>query len=186
MKQSMRTLVSSETNDWCTPVKIIELVNRVLGNIDLDPASNYIANTHIVHATRYYNELDDSLNLDWRGRLFINPPYSKIGNRSSAGVWAEKLLHEYQSGRVESAILLTKTVPGYGWWDNLFNGEWPGSFCIMRGRLSFVHINWIQKDGSIVIPKGKSNISKSASTFWYVGDNAQLFKSVFSSIGRVL
>ena len=188
----METLTSSETNDWCTPIKIIELVEIVLDGIDLDPASNLIANSHFVHAHRYYDKSDDGLVLPWHAHsVFLNPPYNKIGNQSAAGIWAEKLLHEYQSGHVGRAILLTKTVPGYDWWDNLFNGGWPNSLCIMRGRISFVHIDWVQDDGSVIIPlnkKGKliSNVSKAASTFWYIGDNAQLFKSVFSRIGRVI
>ena len=185
MKQSMRTLTSSASNDWCTPPDWIALVREVLGDIDLDPASNAIANQHLVKAKHYY--ADSGLSLQWKARtIFLNPPYQKIGNESGAGIWLEKLLHEYQSGHCDEGIALTKTVPGYGWFDKLFHGGWPGPCCITKGLISFVHVAWVNSDGTLTIPKGKSNKSKSASTFWYVGHNDKLFGEVFSRVGMVI
>jgi len=186
MKQEMETLTSSRTNDWCTPPHIIAHAAGVLGAIDLDPASNHVANTHIVRAYNYYDELDNGLSKEWRGTIWLNPPYNKIGNQSSAGVWGEKLLHEYQSGRVIAAIMLTKTVPGYDWWDRFFHGDWPGSICILRGRLSFIHLSWIAADGTISVPPNISNKSKAASTLWYVGPDIDVFYNVFHKLGRVI
>jgi len=189
--QPMRTLTSSATSEWCTPSQYVEMARDVMGSIDLDPASCAIANKHFVKA-RIYHPIDhDGLNRDWHGNIFLNPPYNKIGNESSAGIWADYLLHQYYSGNVDQAILLTKSVPGYHWWDNLFNGGWPGPVCITRGRISFILADWVHKDGSWTVPlneKGKpiSNISKSASSFWYIGDRTARFKTIFSQIGRVI
>jgi len=184
MKQSMEALTSSASSHWCTPTKWIDLVREVMGDIDLDPASNDLANRHFVNAKRYYDE--GGLGLQWRGSVFLNPPYGKIGIESSAGIWLEKLLHEYQSGHCDEAIALTKTVPGYDWWDDLFHGGWPGPLCITKGRISFIHLSWLSADGTITVPKGASNKAKSASTFWYIGPNAPLFREVFSRVGKVI
>ena len=184
----MEALTSSKSSNWCTPTKWIDLVHEVMGSIDLDPASNDLANRYFVNAKRFYDE--DGLSLQWHGKVFLNPPYDKIGNMSGAGVWLEKLIHEYQSGRCDEAIALTKTVPGYNWWDKMFHEEfsgWPGPMCITRGLISFVHLSWLdQTDGTITVPKGMSNKSKSASSFWYVGPHTDCFFDVFGAVGTVI
>jgi len=189
MKQSMEALTSSKSNNWCTPTKWLDLVRDVIGDIDLDPASNDLANRYFVNAKRFYDE--DGLDLPWNARsVFLNPPYNKIGNRSGAGTWLEKLLHEHQSGHCNEAIALSKTAPGYSWWDDLFHEgpqAWQGPMCITRDRISFVHLSWLnQADGTITVPKGKSNKSKSASSFWYVGPHTNRFFEVFGSVGTVI
>jgi hypothetical protein len=185
MKQSMRLLTQSDSPHWCTPKTYIDMASRVMTYIDLDPASNMIANSYFVRACRIFSE--GGLEEDWFATtLWLNPPYGKIGNQSSAGVWMNKLLQEYNAGHFKEAIALTKTVPGYDWWDDLFHDLWPGRICITRGRLSFVHASWVQPDGTIIVPDDVSNKSKSASSFWYIGNNENIFANVFSEIGKVL
>jgi len=189
--QPMKTLTSSLTSEWCTPSRYADMARQVMGSIDLDPASCAIANKHFIKARVYHDIADNGLSLPWFLNIFLNPPYNKIGNESSAGVWADYLLHQYCIGNVDQAILLTKSVPGYHWWDSLFNGVWSGPVCITRGRISFIHADWVHEDGSWTVPlneKGKriSNVSKSASSFWYIGDRTERFEEVFSQIGRVI
>ena len=160
------------------------MAREVMGNIDLDPASNEQANKHFVKASRYYYVA--GLETRWFGRIFMNPPYNKIGNQSGAGVWLTKLLHEYDSGHIEEAMALTKSVPSYNWWDDLYHRDWHGSTCLTKGLIQFVHLSWINEDGTITVPKGRSNKSKSASTFWYVGPHANRFKRIFSNVGMVI
>ncbi len=67
MAQSFDHLTSSDTSEWYTPAKYIEAARLVLGGIDLDPASNEIANGWI-KADRYYSlaeKGEDALNLTW-------------------------------------------------------------------------------------------------------------------------
>ena len=178
MKQAMRTLTSQASVEWYTPPEIIDLARRVLGGIDLDPASCPEANRWI-GATQFYTKADDGLSLPWHGRVWLNPPYGtgrdgKIGNRSSQGVWAEKAIAEFRSGRVAAALILTKAVPGYDWWDRLFQAI---PVCITRGRLSF-----IPGEG---YPTGDGR-SKAASSIWYLGYKHDRFIDVFKEIGRVI
>jgi hypothetical protein len=173
MKQSMSVLTSSETNEWYTPPLVIRMVKNVFcGNIDLDPASCEYAQRWI-QADQWFGKSDDGLSQAWHGNVFLNPPYGKTGNKSNQDIWARYLLGEYRHGDVRSAILLTKCVPGYVWWDNMFH-DWPIAVCITRGRIKFVS------------PSGRVGRSKSASCFWYFGDDLLRFEEVFSSMGRIV
>lgn len=169
----MRVLVSSETNEWYTPPDMIEAVRDVLGGIDLDPASHAIPQKWI-KAKTYFIQTENGLLKPWKARtLFLNPPYGKTGNRSNQDVWMEYLISQLH--QIGACVALTKTVPGYVWYDDLFNGGWPGPMCITRGRLRFVS------------PSGLiGGMSKAASTFWYYGTSSDRFADVFGRIGRVL
>ena len=173
MKQSMQVLTSSETNEWWTPPEMLAAVRDVIGDIELDPASCAAAN-EFVRAERIYTIEDNGLSQFWDARsLFLNPPYGKIGNRSGQDVWMEYLIA--QLGSIDMCIALTKTVPGYVWWDRLFRGGWPGLLCITEGRLSFLSSNGETRGQS-----------KAASSLWYYGPYGNEFRERFECVGRVL
>ena len=173
MKQTMTVLTSSETNEWYTPKEIIYKVTQVIGPIELDPASAPLPQRYI-QAARYYTIQDDGLSKPWEAwSLFLNPPYGKTGSKSNQDIWMTYLISQLST--VRECIALTKTVPGYVWWDTLFRGRWPGELCITEDRLSFIN-----SDGYIW------DKSKAASSLWYYGANPDKFKKVFTDIGRVL
>jgi hypothetical protein len=180
MKQSMQVLTSSETAEWYTPLRYIEAVREVLGGIDLDPASNRFANKWI-GAKRIFTVEDNGLAQDWvADTAFLNPPYGVIygagGCRSNQEIWADKLAREHKSGNIKRAILLTKAVPGYIWWEHLFR-HW--TVCFVQERISF----WQMDEYGRIVNEGKS---KAASSFWYFGPQRDLFRDVFSRFGRVI
>jgi hypothetical protein len=70
-----RTLGTGEY-EWYTPPKYIELARAVLGEIDLDPASSEKAQ-EAVRAKRYFTAADQGLRHEWRGRVWLNPPYAQ-------------------------------------------------------------------------------------------------------------
>jgi len=172
--QAMRRIVSSESNEWYTPAAIIEAVRAVMGNIHLDPASNEVAQ-QVVKAEKYFSAAEDGLAQEWHGTVFLNPPYGKTGNKSNQGIWSRKLYKEILRGNVSEAILLTKAVPGYDWWNWLFH-NWPGPLCIMDERMPF----WRAA--------GKAGRPQVATCLWYYRNDFywQKFTRVFKEFGRVI
>jgi hypothetical protein len=177
MKQSMQVLTSSESNEWYTPPKIIEIVHKVLGTVNLDPASSELAN-RVIKAETFWTEKGTKRH--WFGKVFCNPPY---GKRGAQGKFLRYALEQYSCGNVEELIVLTKAVPGYVWWDSMFHDEWEGLVCLTKDRLSFYKPEWVIS-GEINRPKNSK--SKAASTFWYLGDNSHKFARAFSELGIVL
>jgi len=160
---------SSNTNEWHTPGKYIEAARTVMGHIDLDPASNARANL-VVRADLFYTSDQNGLKQDWFGRVWLNPPYGKIGNESSQGIWSAKLMGDYYSGKVKEGIVLLNLVPGYNW----FRSLWSFPVCIPDHCISF-----IPGAGG-----GKTGKAKVSSCFFYIGhDNAGLFCEVFKQFG---
>lgn len=177
MKQSMQLLTSSQTAEWYTPGIYIEAVREVLGEIDLDPASCAAANEWI-KAKTFYTEEDDGLSKEWKGRVFLNPPYGKTGTRSNQDIWASRLHYHHEMGNVPEAVLLTKSVPGYAWWEKLFSFYYfPVCFC--RERIKFLRLN---EQGEIAA----EGMAKAGSNFWYFGWEIDTFERVFSQFGNVV
>ena len=77
-----------------------------MGEIDLDPASSAAANT-VVGARRFFSIEDDGLAHDWKGRVWMNPPYASELIRK----FTSKLALEYDAGSVTQAIVLVKGGP---------------------------------------------------------------------------
>jgi hypothetical protein len=102
---------SSESELWYTPQPIIDASTKVLGHIDLDPASDAFGNSR-VGADRYYTEQDNGLIKPWAlyedTKVFTNPPGGKIGNKSIAGLFWDKLMNELtgSEGFVSHAIFV--------------------------------------------------------------------------------
>jgi hypothetical protein len=161
---------SSASNEWYTPAKYVEAAREVLGGIDCDPASCPQAN-QTVRATTFYSKEDDGLAQSWYGRVFLNPPYGKTAGESNAGIWAAKLLTEYEAGRVEAAILLVNTVTGNEWFTPL--KRFP--MCLHDGRIKFIDAEGQQQESPT-----NSNV------FIYLGSNPQAFRDIFGRFGRVV
>lgn len=162
----------ADTN-WYTPEKYITLVKEVLGEIELDPASNEWAN-QIVGAKRFFSEEDDGLSQDWKcATLFMNPP-GKTKNSRGASAWHEHLLRQYLQGNVGEAIALIFKVATETKW---FQAYLDYPICFVKGRIQFIP------------PVGKYAKIKSGNyhgqAFVYLGRNVERFKSIFELIGKV-
>jgi hypothetical protein len=62
-------------NEWYAPSDYLEAARSVMGEIDLAPASNPVAN-QVVQATVYYSEQDDGL--EAHGLLFADDKFDLI------------------------------------------------------------------------------------------------------------
>jgi hypothetical protein len=124
---------SSKSSEWYTPAEYIEAARVVLGGIDLDASSCEQAN-RIVKADRFYAEKDNGLNQTWEANsCWLNPPYGKTAGRSNQEIWSQRLLAEYQRGRVGAAILLVNAEPGNRW----FRPLWNYPLCFTDHRIRF-------------------------------------------------
>ena len=122
-------LYSSDSKEWYTPTEVLEPVIQVFGAIDLDPCSNS-HEAPSVPADAHYTKDDNGLVRDWRGRVFMNPPYGK-----ETRVWAEKLLAEIDADRVQEAIVLVAARVETQWFRMLSNRA--HLWCAVSKRLRF-------------------------------------------------
>ncbi len=171
-KANLQWSFMTNTNEWYTPLPYIKAVHEVLGSINLDPASNYIAN-QTVNAETYFDINDDGYNKKWWGNVFLNPPYGKdpVFKSSNQAKWSSKLISEYTSGNINSAILLVNASTDTTW----FSPLWQYPICFTDHRVRFV-----DADGN----KGKQPVKGSA--FVYFGTDKQKFADVFKVFGAVV
>ncbi len=163
---------SSEEIEWYTPARYIAAVREVLGEIDLDPASCFLAN-QTVKAAQIFNVDEDALTQPWHGRVFMNPPYGvDKGTRASvAGRFCQKLIDEYIAGNVEAAIVLVNSAHAQAWQEPLY--DFP--VCFVDHRIAFV-----SSDGVVNKAPTFMNI------FVYLGSEAETFAMAFSQLGYVM
>jgi phage N-6-adenine-methyltransferase len=147
-----------------TPAFYIEAVRKALGEIDLDPATSKQAQK-IVKAAQYFVEKDNGLAHEWHGRVFLNPPY----HRELAPKFIEKLVTEFDAGRVQSAVVLTNNSTDTDWFDVAMRD--CASICFTHGRIQFT------------VPNGDKVLPTQGQAFFYFGDDAQRFEDVFCVIG---
>lgn len=150
-----------------TPAEYVEAARRVMGSIDLDPASNELAQ-EVVKASVFHTARTNGLDKEWAGNVFLNPPY----NAGLIDEFLDKLLAEYEAGRVSQAIVLTNNNTDTGWFHK--TAKSAAAICLTRGR-----INFYKPDRSKVAPTN-------GQAFFYLGSDVKAFHSVFSDIGLVL
>lgn len=154
-------------NEWYTPSRFVELARQVLGAIDIDPASNAIAQETVKAAT-YYTQETNGLDKPWNGKVWMNPPYS----RNLIGRFIDKMVEEYRTGRCTEAIVLTHNSSDTRWAAALFGGA--SALCFTRGRVKFVS------------PKGKFAAPAMGQLFSYFGRRPDRFASVFREVGHIV
>lgn len=113
---------SSATNEHPTPIEVVKGARRLLGEIDLDPATSVEFNQRTL-ASRIFTIHDNGLSRPWPGRVMLNPPGGRItdlerrwleitGSRtdSTAAAWWDKLATEYEEERTEAALFVGFTL----------------------------------------------------------------------------
>jgi hypothetical protein len=130
LRRTLGDVLSQEEikNNWYTPSSHIELARRVLGEIDLDPASCPIAN-RTVKARQFYTKKQNGLSHPWAGKVWLNPPFSD----SMMKHFTEKILSELPN--ISAAIVLTANHSDTIWFHSLL--ESSDAFCLVRGRIDF-------------------------------------------------
>lgn len=158
-------------DEWFTPVGVIEAARKTLGIIDLDPASNAIANK-FVKAKKIFTAKSDGLSRNWLGNVFLNPPYSQSGQKQA---FIEKLACHYRDGDIKAAILVCPIDISPRWGDSI--RESASAICLSKGNLKFHKGN---PEDTTVIPQGLG------SAIIYFGKDLKRFAKNFKSVGFVL
>jgi hypothetical protein len=121
---------NSGVPEWYTPAVYIEAVRVVLGAIGLDPASSLLAQKTI-QATRFFTLENDGLAHDWRGRVFLNPPYtSGLVDR-----FVDKLCVGVARQDITAAILLVNNATDTRWLQRAL--QLANALCFPAGRIRF-------------------------------------------------
>jgi phage N-6-adenine-methyltransferase len=157
----------SQSDEWYTPRWVLDGVRRVLGQIDLDPASN--PGTPNVEAASHFTREEDGLALPWRGRVFLNPPWSQTAR------WMVKLIEEVDAGRVIEAIALVRALGLETRWYQRYLTDARVAVCFLRGRVNYI------------AGAGQPNCSPTqGSALLYVGPHRDRFADVFGGLGATL
>jgi phage N-6-adenine-methyltransferase len=158
-------VTQSLTNEWYTPALYIESARAVLGGFDLDPASCEEAN-QAVQAAQFYSEADPGLDHEWKGRVWLNPPYGRL-----AGDFIVHLDQQYRAGLVTAAIALVNAHCTDTAW---FRPLWDHTLCFTYGRLNFA-AGTARRGGST-----------HGSVFAYLGPDPAAFAAEFAQHGAVV
>lgn len=154
-------------NEWFSPQNVVDAARRVMGAIDLDPASCVRAN-EIVRAKKYYDQSADGLIQPWHGRVWLNPPYDTFAPK-----FFVKLCEEYAEHRVSMACLLLGVHHLTTKWFQQVEG-FASILCLPAGRLKFTS------------SLARGNEPMHGSAILGVGVNLDLFRHEFGEFGIVL
>lgn len=117
-------LMSSNSDDWATPIKFYEELNNEF-NFTLDPCASDINHK----CNKYYTKNDNGLIKDWTGeRVFCNPPYGKEISK-----WVEKAYQENQKGVFVVMLIPARTDTKY-FHKYIYNQH---EIRFIKGRLKF-------------------------------------------------
>lgn len=164
-----KALQSSASNEWFTPAEYLDAARELMGIIDLDPASNALAN-EVVQAKRYYSIDDDGLQSDWSGRVWLNPPYGFQDGRSNQEIWTQRLIQQYTDGITEEAVLLVNANTEAKWFQPLYKYL----ICLTNHRIRFYNHS------------GESSQPTQGNAFVYFGPRRQRFIEIFKRFGTVI
>lgn len=155
-------------NEWGTPPNIIESARKVMGSIDLDPASNDEAQK-VVQAGVYYTEDDSGLDQYWLDNVWLNPPYG----RGLAEPFITTLVNQFEPGYVNQAVVLLNTVYTSTWFRESGINSIYSATCLPNKRIAFINPDTGKPE------KGNDRDQ----IIVYLGDNPTAFCEEFSKYG---
>lgn len=131
--------------EWLTPPEIV----RALSVFDLDPCAPTIRPWPT--AIKHYTIDDDGLSQDWRGKVWMNPPYG-----TSTAKWLKKL-SEHGNG---IALIFARTETKM-FFDYIWNRA--DAILFLKGRLSFYNVDGTKGNSnagapSCLVAYGKPNV----------------------------
>ena len=123
--------------EWYTPAEYIQLAKEIMGTIDCDPATSISAN-ELIQASTYYTIENDGLIQDWKGNVWLNPPYS----RTLIKQFSDKLIEEIENGNVKQAIVLVNNATETRWYQGM--AKYAQAIFFPLGRVKFIDGNTME------------------------------------------
>lgn len=161
--------VTSKSNEWYTPARYVQAAREVMGGIDVDPASNPLAN-ETVQAARFYDITTNGLDKQWHGRVWMNPPYGRDEMGSNQDVWTRRLIEQYREGITTEAVVLVNASVDTRWFQPL----WDYLICFPDHRINFY------------TPEISASGSTHGSALVYLGHQKDKFINVFRRFGPIV
>ena len=160
ISKNRKSYISNNSGDeeWLTPAVYIEAARSVMGSIDLDPASNEIAN-RTVQATHYFTKEDDGLQQAWCGNIWLNPPYGNVSP------FIEKLINS----PIDQAIILVNNGTETAWFRKL--ADYSSAMVFLTGRVRFEK------------PDGPRGTPLQGQVIVYIGHDPDKFLDIFQQFG---
>lgn len=153
---------NSGNNEWYTPAELIEAARSAMGSIDLDPASNDIAQK-VVKARTYYTAETNGLDKTWTGNVWMNPPYAS----DLIGKFVDKMVSERKN--YDQAVILVNNATETEWFNRLISIA--DAVCFPKSRVKFY------------MPDGKTGAPLQGQAIIYIGENSENFFKAFRQIG---
>lgn len=171
----------SLANDWRTPADIVERARLVLGDIDLDPASDAAAN-EVVKAKQIITAAGNGLTTPWwsgsfPGSVFLNPPGGRNGRESLCQAFWEKLMDYKVHKGITHAIFVSFSIEALQTSQKSSRPMMSFPFCIPAKRIRFVPAEGAMKQSPT-----------HANAIIYVPgteDHTDKFEQAFTSLGIV-
>jgi ParB family chromosome partitioning protein len=159
---------NSGENEWYTPQCYADAARETMGGIDVDPASSELAN-QFIKANKYFSVKDNGLTQEWRGNVWMNPPYVQ----PLVTEFCSLLVNKFRSNEIKQACVLVNNATETSWYQNMM--PYCSAICFIKGRVQFY-----DKNGQ------NSNSPLQGQTILYFGDNLEKFISNFSGFGTIL
>lgn len=165
--------IYSNSTDWNTPTKYVDLIYRMFDHIEFDPCSN---KGSIVNAQTEIILPDDGLNQEWNYKtIFVNPPFGKdFERKTTIKNWIKKCYETYKEYNSEILLLMPVATNTSHWKEYIF-GKASAICFLYDTRLKF-RINGNENN------KGCTT----ACAMIYYGANVEKFYEIFISVGHVM
>lgn len=108
-----------------TPVSFFAPIAEAVGGFDIDPAASETSDL----AERNVTKDEDGLSIPWNGDVWLNPPYSEVGD------WMEYARNQYEHGHANRVVSLVFARTSTQWWHN--HATTADAVCFVEGRLTF-------------------------------------------------
>jgi hypothetical protein len=118
---SRRRIVIFTSDDWRTPIEVLELVFDVLGDVDNDPCAAKDPDHHFARN----NWTEDGLEAVLVGNSFGNPPYS----------WTSQWVKFFVESSGNRMMLIPPATGTIFWHEHIFP---TANVCFWKGRMEFL------------------------------------------------